>query len=349
MSQSSGPSPAGSTHTGLLVTLTIIAALGGLLFGYDSAVISGATDSIKQNFVAPLGLAEGARLSLEGFTIAGALWGCLIGGALGGVIAHFLGRRGGLIVAGVLFFVSSLGSAWPESWLGHLGSVLTPLINALIWFLNLFFEDAPYVHFGDVITNFIGHRLFGGMGIGLASMLAPMYIAEIAPPSKRGSLVTYQQIAIVSGITVSYFVNYFIKKFGGDGDPNWVHTEGWRWMLACCAIPAGIFVLLLFFVPETPRGLMLKGKEREGARSSHQARQRGRSQDRPGGDRRLAEGDRRKAPLLRRPAARRRNHAVRIPAAGRHQRGSLLRPADVRRTWASRATHRSPARSSWAS
>jgi SP family xylose:H+ symportor-like MFS transporter len=91
-------------------------------------------------------------------------------------------------------------------------------------------------------------------------MLAPMYIAEIAPPSKRGALVTYQQIAIVSGITISYFVNYFIKKWGGDGDPNWVHTEGWRWMLACCAIPAGIFVFLLFFVPETPRGLMLKGK-----------------------------------------------------------------------------------------
>ena len=260
MSQTSSQGPGSSTHTGLLITLTIIAALGGLLFGYDSAVISGATESIKQNFVAPMGLAEEARLSLEGFTIAGALWGCLIGGAIGGVVAHYLGRRGGLIVAGVLFFVSSLGSAWPESTIGHLGSVLTPLINALIWFLNLFFENAPYVAFGDNITNFVGHRLFGGMGIGLASMLAPMYIAEIAPPSKRGALVTYQQIAIVSGITISYFVNYFIKKFGGDGDPNWVHTEGWRWMLACCAIPAGIFVLLLFFVPETPRGLMLKGK-----------------------------------------------------------------------------------------
>jgi MFS transporter, SP family, xylose:H+ symportor len=260
VSQSSTAAPGASTHTGLLITLTIIAALGGLLFGYDSAVISGATDSIKQNFVAPLGLAEGARLSLEGFTIAGALWGCLIGGAIGGLLAHFLGRRGGLIVAGVLFFVSSLGSAWPETALGGLGSVLTPLINALIWFLNLFFDNAPYVGFGEPITNFIGHRLFGGMGIGLASMLAPMYIAEIAPPSKRGALVTYQQIAIVSGITISYFVNYFIKKFGGDGDPNWVHSEGWRWMLACCAIPAGIFVLLLFFVPETPRGLMLKGK-----------------------------------------------------------------------------------------
>ena len=260
MSQPTSPTASGSTHTGLLFTLTIIAALGGLLFGYDTAVISGAVESIKLNFVAPLGLAEGARLSLEGFTIAGALWGCLIGAALGGVVAHYLGRRGGLIVAGVLFFISSLGSAWPESFIGGLGSALTPLINALLWFLNLFFDDAPYVAFGADITNFIGHRLWGGMGIGLASMLAPMYIAEIAPPSKRGALVTYQQIAIVSGITISYFVNYFIKKFGGDADPNWVHTDGWRWMLACCAIPAGIFVLLLFFVPETPRGLMLKGK-----------------------------------------------------------------------------------------
>ncbi|HET9473869.1 MAG TPA: sugar porter family MFS transporter [Steroidobacteraceae bacterium] len=260
MSQPATQVPGAASHTGLLVALTIIAALGGFLFGYDSAVISGAIESIKLNFVAPLGLAEEARLSLEGFTIAGALWGCLIGGAIGGVMAHYLGRRGGLMVAGVLFFVSSLGSAWPESFLGGLGSVLTPLINALIWFLNLFFEDAPYLKFGDPITNFIGHRLFGGMGIGLASMLAPMYIAEIAPPSKRGSLVTYQQIAIVSGITISYFVNYFIKKFGGDGDSNWVHETGWRWMLACCAVPAGIFVLLLFFVPETPRGLMLKGK-----------------------------------------------------------------------------------------
>ena len=261
MSQTSSQASFRPTHTGLLITLTIIAALGGLLFGYDSAVISGATDSIKQNFVAPLGLAEGARLSLEGFTIAGALWGCLIGGALGGVMAHYLGRRGGLIVAGVLFFISSLGSAWPESWLGHLGSVLTPLINRADLVPESVLRRRCRTSLSATdITNFIGHRLFGGMGIGLASMLAPMYIAEIAPPSKRGSLVTYQQIAIVSGITMSYFVNYFIKKFGGDGDPNWAHTEGWRWMLACCAIPAGIFVLLLFFVPETPRGLMLKGK-----------------------------------------------------------------------------------------
>jgi MFS transporter, SP family, xylose:H+ symportor len=256
VSQTSTPGTAG-THTGLLITLTIIAALGGLLFGYDTAVISGATDSIKLNFVAPLGLQESARISLEGWTISCALAGCIIGGALGGVIAHWLGRRGGLIVAGALFFMSSLGSAWPESFLGAIGSLLTPLINLVALVLNPFGAELPHYSFGEVITNFTGHRIFGGMGIGLASMLAPMYIAEIAPPSKRGALVTYQQIAIVSGISLVYFVNWGI---GSLGDAAWLHDKGWRFMLASCAIPAGLFVLLLLFVPETPRGLMLKGK-----------------------------------------------------------------------------------------
>ena len=257
MSQSSNPTPGASTHTGLLITLTCIAALGGLLFGYDTAVISGATDSIKQNFVAPLGLAESARISLEGWTISAALAGCIIGGALGGVVAHWLGRRGGLIVAGALFFMSSLGSAWPESGIGVIGSLLTPVINFIALILNPFGAELPHYAFGDVLTNFTGHRIFGGIGIGLASMLAPMYIAEIAPPSRRGALVTYQQIAIVSGISLVYFVNWGIASLG---DENWLHDIGWRWMLASCAIPAGLFVLLLLFVPETPRGLMLKGK-----------------------------------------------------------------------------------------
>jgi len=257
VSQTSTPGAAGTTHTGLLITLTIIAALGGLLFGYDTAVISGATDSIKQNFVAPLNLAESARISLEGWTISCALAGCIIGGALGGVIAAWLGRRGGLIVAGALFFMSSLGSAWPESFLGVVGSLLTPLINLIALVLNPFGAELPHYSFGEVLTNFTGHRIFGGIGIGLASMLAPMYIAEIAPPSRRGALVTYQQIAIVSGISLVYFVNWGI---GSIGDATWLHDIGWRYMLASCAIPAGLFVLLLFFVPETPRGLMLKGK-----------------------------------------------------------------------------------------
>ena len=258
MSQTPTSGPADSTHTGLLITLTIIAALGGLLFGYDTAVISGATDSIKQNFVAPLGLAESARISTEGWTISCALFGCIIGGGTGGVVAHWLGRRGGLMVAGTLFFISSLGSAWPESTIGHLGSLLTWLIDLVRMVVNpLFGAELPNYTFGEAITNFTGHRIFGGIGIGLASMLAPMYIAEIAPPAKRGALVTYQQIAIVSGISLVYFVNAGIATAG---DATWLHDTGWRFMLASCAIPAGLFVLLLFFVPETPRGLMLKGK-----------------------------------------------------------------------------------------
>lgn len=258
MSQTSNPAAGASTHSGLLITLTCIAALGGLLFGYDTAVISGAVESIKLNFVDPLGLHESAALSLGGWTISAALAGCIIGGALGGVVAHWLGRRGGLIVAGALFFISALGSAWPESAIGMIGSLLTPLINFIALILNPFGAELPHYSFGEVLTNFTGHRIFGGMGIGLASMLAPMYIAEIAPPSKRGALVTYQQIAIVSGISLVYFVNWGIASLGGD--EAWKHAVGWRWMLASCAIPAGLFVLLLLFVPETPRGLMLKGK-----------------------------------------------------------------------------------------
>ena len=106
MSQATSSGPAASTHTGLLITLTIIAALGGLLFGYDSAVISGATDSIKQNFVAPMGLNEGARLSLEGFTIAGALWGCLIGGAIGVGLSLAIGGGVSALVPGLSFIYS---------------------------------------------------------------------------------------------------------------------------------------------------------------------------------------------------------------------------------------------------
>ena len=261
MSQSATPAPGAATHTGLLITLTIIAALGGLLFGYDTAVISGATDSIKQNFVGPMGLHESARISLEGWTISCALFGCVIGGAVGGAVAHFLGRRGGLMVAGTLFFISSLGSAWPESTIGQLGSLLTWLIDLVRMIVNpLFGAELPNYSYGEAITNFTGHRIFGGIGIGLASMLAPMYIAEIAPPSRRGALVTYQQIAIVSGISLVYFVNAGIASLGDEG---WLHDKGWRYMLASCAIPAGLFVLLLMFVPETPRGLMLKGKNQK--------------------------------------------------------------------------------------
>jgi MFS transporter, SP family, xylose:H+ symportor len=258
VSQTSIGSPAPVAHKGLITTLTIIAAIGGLLFGYDTAVISGAVSAIDHQFVTPLGLAETAASTLSGWTVSCALFGCIIGGSIAGIVAGWLGRRGGLMVAGALFFVSSLGSAWPESSLGHIGSILTPVINLVAWLVNhIFGAELPHYSFGDVLTNFTGHRIMGGIGIGMASMLSPLYIAEIAPPSKRGALITFQQIAIVGGMSLVYFVNLYIAS---QGDDQWILNTGWRYMLASCSIPAGLFLLLLFFVPETPRGLMLKGK-----------------------------------------------------------------------------------------
>jgi SP family xylose:H+ symportor-like MFS transporter len=216
----------------------MIAALGGLLFGYDTAVISGVVGAIDHNFITPRGLSETAANTLSGAVISCALIGCFVGGLLAGPISSKLGRRGGLFVAAFLFFFSSLGSAYPEFMLGEVGKL------------------GP-----DALAPFIIYRFFGGIGIGLASMLSPMYIAEIAPPSKRGSLVTYQQIAIVGGILLVDAVNWYIVDIAGHGDKSWLLDIGWRYMLASCAIPAGLFFLLLFTVPETPRWLVMKGRQ----------------------------------------------------------------------------------------
>ena len=227
-----------STPNGALVHgLTLIAALGGLLFGYDTAVISGAVSAIDANFIDPRGLPETAAGTLSGWAVSCALLGCMIGGLAAGVLATWLGRRGGLLVAAVLFLVSAIGSAYPEIGLGAIGSLGT-----------------------DALTPFVFYRILGGIGIGIASMLSPMYIAEIAPPAQRGRLVTYQQIAIVSGMTLVYFVNWAIAA---QGDDTWVLSTGWRYMLLSGAIPAALFLLLLLLVPETPRWLVMKGRKEQ--------------------------------------------------------------------------------------
>jgi SP family xylose:H+ symportor-like MFS transporter len=217
--------------------LTVIAALGGLLFGYDTAVISGAVNAIDANFITPRGLPETAAHSLSGWAISCALLGCVIGGAVAGPLSHRIGRRGGLMVAAFLFLVSSLGSAFPEFGLAPIGGMGA---NALV--------------------PFIVYRIMAGVGVGLASMLSPLYIAEIAPPAQRGRLVTYQQIAIVCGMVVVYFVNWAIAA---QGDDAWVLSTGWRYMLASCAVPAGLLLLLLLVVPETPRWLVIRGRNEE--------------------------------------------------------------------------------------
>jgi SP family xylose:H+ symportor-like MFS transporter len=219
----------------LVTGLAIAAAIGGLLFGYDTAVISGAVDAINANFIAPRHLSEAGANSLSGFTISCALLGCVVGAFLAGPISTNIGRRGGLLIAGVLFFVSSLGAGFPEFIWGAFG-----------------FSGA------NALPIFIVYRFIGGMAIGMASMLAPMYIAEIAPPSSRGLFVTLQQIAIVGGINLVYLVNAIIQ---GEGKRAFYLSTGWRYMLASAALPAILLIVLMLVVPETPRFLVLKDKK----------------------------------------------------------------------------------------
>jgi SP family xylose:H+ symportor-like MFS transporter len=224
------------SNTALVVGLTLTAALGGLLFGYDTAVISGAVAAIDHNFINPqTGLSETARGSLSGWTISCALLGCIIGAFVAGPVSTKWGRKPTLMFAAVLFFVGSLGSAIPELGFGPIGGM------------------GP-----AALTPFIIYRIIGGIGVGIASMISPLYIAEIAPPAIRGTLVTFQQIAIVGGMLVVYFVNWAIAVQGNDA---WILSVGWRWMLASEVLPALLFFVLMLFVPDTPRWYVMRGKD----------------------------------------------------------------------------------------
>jgi SP family xylose:H+ symportor-like MFS transporter len=217
-----------------LMQLTLVATLGGLLFGYDTAVISGTVSALDSFFVLPFGLDEMSANSRLGFLVSSALIGCIIGGISGGYISNKIGRKKGLLLAAILFLFSALGSAMPELFIKPIGA-------------------------GDhtLIYNFIGYRILGGIGVGLASMLSPLYIAEIAPAKIRGKLVSLNQFAIIFGMLIVYFVNYYIA---GQGDDSWLNTVGWRWMFASEVIPASLFLGFLLFVPDTPRSLVLKNK-----------------------------------------------------------------------------------------
>lgn len=208
-------------------SLTLVAAIGGLLFGYDTAVISGAEKSLEIYLINSLGLGSLAH----GATTSSALIGCIIGGLISGYFASKFGRKKSLIAAAVLFFLSALGSAFPEFLFFTKGE---PTISLLLTF-NLY-------------------RIIGGIGVGLASAIVPMYIGEIAPANIRGRLVSFNQFMIIFGMLVVYFVNWGIAS----GRPlEWINDVGWRYMFASEAIPALAFGLLLLLVPETPRYLAI--------------------------------------------------------------------------------------------
>ena len=214
--------------------ITLVATLGGLLFGYDTAVISGTVESLRKFFIEPYNLPLDQANALEGFVVSSALIGCILGASFAGLLSQRYGRKPTLILAAVLFLLSAIGSAWPELFFGMPGS-----------------GDHSFMYL------FVAYRILGGVGVGLASMVSPMYIAEVAPADKRGNLVSWNQFAIIFGMLVVYFVNYWIAL---QGDAQWLHSIGWRWMFASEVIPAILFLIFLFLVPETPRYLVMRGK-----------------------------------------------------------------------------------------
>lgn len=218
--------------------LTFVATLGGLLFGYDTAVISGTVSSLKVVFIDPYHWPETVANSWHGFLVSSALIGCIIGGVAGGLVSVKMGRKKGLLLAAVLFLISAIGSAMPEMLFRPIGEA-----------------DHTFMY------HFIVYRIIGGIGVGLASMLSPMYIAEMSPANMRGKLVSWNQFAIIFGMLVVYFVNYSIAL---NGDTAWLNSTGWRWMFASEIVPAVFFLILLFFVPETPRFLALRNNEEKG-------------------------------------------------------------------------------------
>ena len=237
---------------GYLISIVMVAVLGGLLFGYDTAVISGAEKGLQAFFKEAQDFDYSDRW--HGFTSASALIGCIIGSALSGLLATRLGRKKSLIIAGLLFFVSALGSMDPEF---------------------LFFEHGKPSFSLLLMFNF--YRIIGGIGVGLASAICPMYIGEVAPSNIRGMLVSWNQFAIIFGQLVVYFVNFFIlgdhiqplvEEMGKgiaaiNPAAQWTVTTGWRYMFGSEAVPAGLFALLICFVPETPRYLVSIGQNQK--------------------------------------------------------------------------------------
>ncbi|WFB07187.1 sugar porter family MFS transporter [Streptomyces sp. LX-29] len=205
-------------HLGHVIFITAAAAMGGFLFGYDSAVINGAVEAIRDRY--EIGSAALAQV------IAVALIGCAVGAATAGRMADRIGRIRVMQIAAALFTVSAVGSALPFS----------------LWDLAMW-------------------RVLGGIGIGMASVIGPAYIAEVAPPAYRGRLASFQQAAIVIGIAISQLVNWGILNLAdGDQRGEIAGIEAWQWMLGVMVVPAALYGLLSFAIPESPRFLISVGK-----------------------------------------------------------------------------------------
>jgi SP family xylose:H+ symportor-like MFS transporter len=203
-----------------LILITGVAALGGLLFGYDTAVISGAIGLLQVHFA--------LTAAVTGWAASSALAGCVLGTACAGSGNDRYGRHRMLLMAGICFFLSAVGTA-----------------------------------LASTFTLFIVFRILGGVGIGAASVTSPLYISESAPAKWRGRLVALNQLAIVFGMLIIYLINYRIHL---SGTLEWNQTLGWRWMFASGIVPSALLLGLLFVVPETARFLLMHGRREEAER-----------------------------------------------------------------------------------
>ncbi|KQT31436.1 MFS transporter [Sphingomonas sp. Leaf412] len=217
--------PESGTNVGFIAAIVAVATIGGLLFGYDSGAVNGTQPGLKAAFAL-----DEAGL---GFTVGSLLIGCFIGAFFAGTLADKAGRRNVMRLAALLF----------------LGGALV--------------QGITHDH-----TLFVIARIIGGMAVGAASVLSPAYISEVAPANIRGRMTTVQQIMIITGLTSAFVVNYFLQQAAGNSSVNilWgTGIEAWRWMYLMQALPAAVFLIALFFIPESPRFLVAKGRHDEAA------------------------------------------------------------------------------------
>ena len=211
-----------STNKGnklFIIGITLVATLGGFLFGFDSGVINGTVKGLESAF--------SAQDIGSGFNVASMLLGCAIGAFFAGRLADPYGRRSMLIISAILFVISAWGSG-----------------------------------IATTSVEFIIYRIIGGLGVGAASVMAPAYISEVAPARYRGALATVQQIAIIAGLFISFLSNYLLAGVSGSAENLlWLDFETWRWMFWVELIPASVFLFSLFFIPESPRFLVVKQRK----------------------------------------------------------------------------------------